>query len=281
MEAGLFRHLGSHVSDLLYQRPAATDGNIVLLGIDEEAIDAYGQYQQWNRQKIADTIMLLNQSEDCRPLAIGIDVLHSTKGAAAEDDALVSAASRYGNVVTACVLGFDEELTFTGEGASYEEFAVTSFEEPFAELGKVTVSGHINAMLDRDGILRHHLLYATLPDGTVVPSMALSVAQMYAGDIELPETDERGFWYLPFTMEPGGFEAYSIADVLNGEIPPEYFDGKIVLIGAMAVGLQDSYFTAIDHTSQMYGVEYQANAIAALLSSNFKRETDDDGNDDG
>ena len=37
-----------------------------------------------------------------------------------------------------------------------------------------------------------------------------------------------------------------------------------------APGLQDSYLTAIDHAVPMYGVEYQANAIHALLRGDFK-----------
>ena len=43
----------------------------------------------------------------------------------------------------------------------------------------------------------------------------------------------------------------------------------------MASGLQDSYITAIDHAKEMYGVEYQANAISALLEGNFKKKASD------
>ena len=43
----------------------------------------------------------------------------------------------------------------------------------------------------------------------------------------------------------------------------------------MASGLQDSYITAIDHAKEMYGVEYQANAISALLEGNFKKKVSD------
>ena len=58
-------------------------------------------------------------------------------------------------------------------------------------------------------------------------------------------------------------------------MPADYFEGKIVLIGPMASGLQDSYITAIDHAKEMYGVEYQANAISALLEGNFKKKASD------
>ena len=48
-----------------------------------------------------------------------------------------------------------------------------------------------------------------------------------------------------------------------------------MLIGPYAAGLQDSYPTAIDHAQPMYGVEYQANVIEALLQENYKKEAAD------
>lgn len=126
--------------------------------------------------------------------------------------------------------------------------------------------GHINTMMDSDGILRHHLLYFDRPNGTRVPSMAL--AQRYQDGLELPPVSARGFWY----KAPGGFETRSITDVLEREDPAAYFAGKIVHIGLCAAGLQDSYVMAIDHARQMYGVEYQANAVQAMLEGSYKRE---------
>lgn len=149
---------------------------------------------------------------------------------------------------------------------------MTAFEEPFPALKEATEQGHINAMLDRDGILRHHLLYFDLPDKTRVPSLALALAKRYQEDVKFPPADSYGFWYLPYSKTPGNFEIRSIADVLEGRDPAGYFKDKIVLIGPCAAGLQDSYFTSVDHARQMYGVEYQANAIQAMLDGNYKRE---------
>ncbi|MFR3754455.1 MAG: hypothetical protein ACLTW9_23295 [Enterocloster sp.] len=44
-----------------------------------------------------------------------------------------------------------------------------SFDEPYKALRDVTAQGHINAMYDKDGILRHQLLELGLPDGRVFP----------------------------------------------------------------------------------------------------------------
>ena len=56
-----------------------------------------------------------------------------------------------------------------------------------------------------------------------------------------------------------------MADVLDGTVDAAVFRDAVVLVGAYAVGMQDSYMPAIAHNSQMYGVEIHANIIEALL----------------
>lgn len=269
-------------ADALYQSRSARDGEIVLVGIDQKAFDAFGPYSQWGRDVIARTIEALNQSEDCRPAVIGLDILYAGTSDPAADAALVQAAGRYGNVVAASVAEYGTALVETGAGEyALRDFSLLGFEEPFEALRAVTAQGHINAMLDKDGILRHHLIEARLPDGRTVPSLALSAARLYRqsrGEAEpsLPPTDANGFWYLPFCGAPGDFdEAISVADVVSGDVPADYFAGKIVLIGPYAAGLQDSYLTAADHSRPMYGLEYQANAVQALLWQDYKTEVGD------
>ena len=81
---------------------------------------------------------------------------------------------------------------------------------------------------------------------------------------------------MPFYGVPGDFdESISVADVLTGAVPPEYFAGKLVFIGPYAVGFQDSFITAADHAAPMYGMEFQANAAQALLSGEFVFKADE------
>ena len=273
--SGLLDRADRALSDALYQRPAATDNKIVIIGIDQKSLARYGPYQEWCREGIARTLEILNAGPDSRPAVIGIDVLFGGTSDPQADRALAGAAERGGNVVTACAAGFETGFVETEGGFARDDFLLTAFEPPYPALRDVTQYGHINAMLDEDGILRHHLLYFDLPDGTRVPSLALALAERYRGDLELPPTDSHGFWYLPYSKAPGEFETRSMADVLDGTDPASYFRDKIVLIGPCAAGLQDSYVTSIDHARQMYGVEFQANAIRAMLDGNYKREAGD------
>lgn len=279
---GALRGIDRAVSDLWYQSRSASDGDIVLVGIDQRALEEIGPYQQWGREVIAQAIQTLNQSEDCRPAVIGVDVLFAGETDEESDRWLAQAAGEYGNVVAACSAEIGSALVEDGDGGyRMDPFAVQSVDEPFEALKEAATQGHINAMLDTDGILRHHMLWLDLPDGRRVPSMALAAANLsreYWGmePVEQPPTDGRGFWYVPFCGAPGDFDqSISVADVLSQRIPADFFADRIVLIGPYAAGLQDSYLTSIDHARPMYGVEFQANAIQALLWGEYKWEAAD------
>ena len=72
-------------------------------------------------------------------------------------------------------------------------------------------------------------------------------------------------FYFTYSGKAGGYSVVSMADVLDGTVDPAIFRDAVVLVGAYAVGMQDSYMPAIAHNSQMYGVEIHANIIEALL----------------
>ncbi len=279
---GVLKRLDLTVCDLLYQRGEAFDGEIVLVGIDKKALEEFGPYNEWNREIMARLLEALNKSEDCHPAVIGIDVLYAGESEEEADTFLARAAAQYGNVVSACAAEFEHQWVWQEDGSyTSDSFAITAFEEPYLALNDVSAKGHINMMLDQDGFLRHHLLEITLPDGEKVPSFALRIAEKYKEvtrqeSIKRPSTNHRGFWYLPFCGRPGALdESISVADVISGRVSAEHFSGKIVLIGPYTAGLQDGYLTAIDHAAPMYGVEYHANAIQALLWERYKTEAKD------
>lgn len=277
--AGVFYKTDMMLSDLFYQSAEATDERIVIVGIDEEALETIGPFQTWGRDVTARVVEYLNRSEE-KPAVIGLDVLFSGETTADQDEYLAAAAGAYGNVVTAAAAGFGSKMVESGTGTLYlEDFTVQSFDQPYKALMDVTRQGHINAMYDRDGFLRHGLLRVTLPDGRIIPSFAMTIAESYREwegkgvSVKEPPTDSRGFWYLKFSGKPGDYyESISVADLLSERVPPEYFSGKIVLVGPYAAGLADNYMTAADHAASMYGVEIQANAINTILESDYKKE---------
>lgn len=258
------------ISDQFYQQPAATDGEIVILGMDRYALDVLGP-MPWPRSVMAEVIETLNADPESAPAVIGVDVLYVGQSEDPDgDDALVRAAEAGGNVVTAAAATFGSSLVTEGDTFYMDTQAILAWDAPFDALAQVTRTGHINAMADSDGILRHALSYVDTPEGERVPSFARVVYETYlertgmAGET-VPATDESGFFFLPYTARPGGYsDGISVADVLEGTVDPADYAGKIVLIGPYAAGMQDEYVTAIDHASRMYGIEVQANQIDAL-----------------
>ena len=279
---GLFYNIDQSISDRLYQSPKALGGNIFVIGIDDRALDDIGPYHTWGRDIMAMAIEALNADEECRPAVIGIDVLYTGESDPELDSWLAEAAGAYGNVVTASVANFGTELVTEDTGNFYlKDYSVLSYEEPFAQLRDVTARGHINAMYDQDGVLRHSILQIDLPDGRTIPSFAYAIYQKYAAAHDLPTqlsvpTDDLQRFYVDYSALPGGFyEGVSVSDLLSGDFPAEQLADAIVLIGPYAAGLSDYVTTAIDHASLMYGVEYQANVINQMLRQEFKTEVPD------
>ena len=275
---GLLDSPDGAVSDKLYHQPSAADGEIVVVGMDQRALDALGP-MPWPRSYMADAINYLNSDPEQAPAVIGIDVLYVGQSADPDGDAaLACAAELGGNVVTAAAATFGSGLVDSGDGGFYMDTrAVLAWDGPFEDLDAVTDTGHINAMADKDGIIRHALLHVDTPAGERVYSFARTIYERYAAfhglDVTpLPETAD-GFFYLPYTAAPGGYyDGVSFLDVLDGAVDPSYFAGKIVLIGPYAAGLQDEYRTSIDHAAPMYGIEIQANQIDAYRSGFLPRE---------
>lgn len=276
---GLLYQPDQMLADWLYQEPKVLDGNIFVIGIDDRAMEDIGPYQTWGRDVMAMALEALNADPDCRPAVIGVDVLYTGESDPEMDAYPAEAAGAYGNVVVASVANFDAQLVTEEDGDFYmQDYAVASYEEPYAALKAVTAQGHINAMYDQDGVLRHGILQIDLPDGRRVPLFAYAIYQKYAQATGLPieldvPTDSRHRFYVDFSALPGGFyDGVSVADLLSSDFPAELFADAIVLIGPYAPGLSDYVTTAIDRASLMYGVEYQANMIHQMIHQDFKRE---------
>ena len=279
--AGVLRRVDTLVQDAVFQRSGVTTPEIVLIGIDELALDTYGPYNTWDRNIMASALEVLAADPDKKPAAVAVDVLYTGSSSQQADERLAEAAEKLGCVITASMAEFGERLDWTdNQAGSLNPSALLEYVEPYEQLKACTVQGHINAMADTDGVLRHALLYVDLPDGRRVNSLAYESAAAYCSfhsrQMKIPETGEGGFFYVPYTAKPGGYDdGVSLTMLIGGEITPDFWAGKIVLIGPYAPALQDVYFTPIDWAEQMYGIEIHANVIQSILEGNYKQESKD------
>ena len=238
-----------------------------------------GPYNTWDRHVMASALDALAADPEKRPAVVAIDALYLGNTNPEADAHLCAAAKELGCVVTGSFATIANAAIEDENGTlSYARNVVMEYSEPFSQLKAVTRQGHINSMLDTDGILRHSLLEVSNGQEKIY-SMAYTVASAYADKNDIPVTlpkTKNGFFYVAFSAMPGGYnDGYSLSDLINGVITPDEFADKIIFIGPYAVGLQDAYFTAIDRSEQMFGVEYQANVVQQILDGNYKYEPGD------
>ena len=289
--AGTLRRVDRWAQDWMFQQPGATSPEIVIIGIDEEALEELGPYQTWDRNVMASALEALAADPDKKPAVTAVDVLYAGHTSEQADSRLTEAAKQLGNVITASMAEFGEQIIWEdGHAKVVNTSAVLSYMEPFEELRACTEQGHINAMSDTDGVMRHGVLYVEPGEAAEVGtsriySMSYLAAQAYmrqqgaAADEPAAATsantaaDQDRLFYIPYTGRPGDYyDGVSIVRLIRGEVPADYWAGRIVLIGPYAAALQDAYFTPIDKGEQMYGVEIQANIIQSFLEKNAKKE---------
>ena len=90
------------------------------------------------------------------------------------------------------------------------------------------------------------------------------------GPLTIPTTPEGNVWvyYTPTKNIP----AVSAADVISGAIPPEFFEGKIALVGTSAAGLLDLRSTPAE--KNIPGVTIIAQFIQQIFANEFLQRPD-------
>lgn len=261
--------------DNLYQQPLEPNKNIFVIGIDDDTLREYGPWNSWTRSTMAELINKLNSSSQYKPAVIGIDVMYFGETDQEEDLALVEAAESSGNVVVASNIIFSREVVEEAESRFYIKNNIVDVEYPYETLREVTKQGYINMLADKDGIVRRSIQSVNYNSNTA-NSFAYEIYKEYIramGEQEkkIPYLNEDKMCYIPFSTKPGEYYSNtSMLKVLNGEVPLEMFKDSIVLIGPYAEGMLDNYFTPIDRSKAMYGVEVHANIIQGLLEGNYK-----------
>jgi adenylate cyclase len=145
-------------------------------------------------------------------------------------------------------------------------------------------AGFFTLVPDDDGVVRRTPLVIEA-EGEVYPSLALvaawnalgqpplvvDVVQNHVADIQLGDrivpTDEGGNLLVNFPGKAGAFPQVSISDVLAGDVAPDRFRDKIVLVGVTATAVFDLRATPFGPVNP--GLEVQAAALDNLLSGRF------------
>ncbi len=161
---------------------------------------------------------------------------------------------------------------------------------PFADESHSLAS--FNSLPDPDGVFRRApmifrfrdnyypslslgLLSAYLDMGPMMEGGRSRVAEKYGrseqinlqlGELEIP-VDDGGRFVVNYYGPQRTFIHYSVADVMEGNMPVDALRGKAVLLGATAIAIYDLRNTPMDENFP--GVEIHANAFTNILSRDF------------
>jgi len=243
------------------QRPASP---IVIVAIDDNSFQELyerGAQWPWPRSWHAELIERLRRG---RPLLIGLDILFTEQSrfGPQDDRALADAIRRAGNVVLAAHFSWGEIAAEGTEGGSVVgvkeslDLPLALLRDQAAGYGFVNIAPDADAFIRRAPITRSH-------QGRPEPSFAKRLFELASG---VQEKDPLGGDLLiNFRGPVGTFPTIPYYQVLLGEVGPETFTGKIVLVGSAAPSLQDLFPTPFAAQQRMLGVEIQANILETLL----------------
>ncbi len=248
-----------------------SDRRVVIVEISEADIQKY-------RWPFSDRLFakLINQISAAKPAVIGIDkyldqpVLEGRKE-------LVTAIKNAGNVVNA-------RFEAIAEGQSGVK--------PASDLEKISTYGFVNLQTDKGAIVRRSSVVAD--SGSFAFEITnLFLQRLYKKKIEFNSTliqftagkqiiprltanygayrqeDDSGYqMMIRYRGKPRSFQHIRVSEVINGNVAPEQFRDRVVLIGVTAESLKDSYPTPVSVDGElMYGVEIHANIISQLISA--------------
>ena len=270
----VFSALNYLLTDSLYQKPRGVTSRIKIIAVDDRTLERYGRIDTWSRDIYADLINTLNTYDDAKPYVIAFDITFS--GEAGEgDEIFAEAAKESGNVVLSSMFVYEERMLVGEDGLLYSP--IKSITEPYDSLKEVTDQGFANVAMDADGKVRRIKLNEEY-NGITYNMFPFEIYKKYCRAAGEPEnhiiTDIYGKTLINYSGKPGDYEAISLIDVLDGKVDCRTFKDSIVLVGAYASGMQDSFSVPNGGSEQMYGVEIHANILQAFMQGRMAVNAD-------
>jgi len=247
--------------------------DIVIVAIDDESFSGTGFQWPWPRSYFAEIVDQINAGGG---KVIGVDIFLSEPDPIDGNDQLFADAlgrsTSAVNVLQILKKGDDQFSSFT-------------LVRPLSPYRNVLDGIGITSFVrDEDAIIRSMQAFDSY-NGEVYYHWAFEVARLYLGvELSSNPTDKSiqfngktvplnaGQLLVNFTGPAGSYPTYSAYSVALGDVleqDPDAFRGKIVLIGATTVTLQDIYPTPFSAQIPTSGVEIVASTIDTLINGKY------------
>ena len=247
---------------------------VIVVGVNEADINYYNQWPLSD----ATVAELLERLQTYQPAAIGLDIYRDIEHPPGRDrlDRQLAAENVYG----VYDVGLDpKRSTPAPKGMDPERIGFADF------------------VSDIDGVIRRNFLFASLGSDRHYYAFGLQLSlhvlrDRYGSEIfdkNLEGLTIAGRFFPTLTPNTGGYQnedttgyqvmfqyraraipTVSLTDVLSGEINPERFRHKVVLVGTVAPSIKDTFFTSLNAQTKSVaktpGVILHAHVVSQILS---------------
>lgn len=261
-----FDGLDNKITDSAFQHKRDVAENIIIVGIDEETINAYHAYNAVEYRGYFADILNMWADNDCIPAAIGFDVIFNNAYGCDEVDVKLRDAMKRHNVVLG-VNGMSRKEAPYGLSTTIYEGA--------------KAIGYVDAITDSDEAIRRTYL-----KGDNYDSLAYSLYSMYSTNTgkEIKDYKKKKAYYFDYYSAP---ELNYTSDGKVSNVMPKYqyismkdlIDGTVTSIrkSKNAIVVFGSYSSATDTglsndiynspIGEMFGIEVQCNIIQSLMNN--------------
>ncbi len=259
-----FRQSTSSFDNLIYDRlqaaaPAHANSKILLVAIDEPSLQALGRWP-WDRSLHA---KLINRLHKAGARSITFDIILSETGDANADAELAKALAGPSPTFI--------PLHFNTPGTNGHDNDLVLPAPIFGNAAKGI--GQVNVNFDTDGVVRRTILCFRPNDGEPgIPHLMEQLYRNISGHAHASAAFQKqkcgNEIMFPFARR-GSFSEISYVDLLAGNLPEKFLQGRDVFIGATAAGLGDNFPTPNGDGGLLPGIEVMANMLGALRENSF------------
>ncbi len=240
--------------------------NIAIIAIDEKTIAELGRFP-FSRIHYAEFLRVIGEAE---ARAVLFDAFFPEEQSRLIDGAFARALKYSGRVTLACAFDLTDDETASGLTANI----------PVLQNSARKIA-QINVFPDQDGVIRWTKLAITY-QGKIYPSLGLIGASelmgvdrfdvgeraVRLGSKRIP-TDHQQRMLIRYAGPPGIYERFSFVDVMKGRVAKEKIRGRVLFVGATALGIYDMRITPFSNNTP--GVELNANIADNIATGDFIR----------
>ena len=245
-----------------------SENSIVVVAIDDFTLNRFGVWP-FPRNKYAQLVQVLNNG-GAKVIAFDINFDSYSGYSYGEDLEFAKELAKSKNVILARDYYMEQNLPV--------------IRDPIKELKDNSMVAMVDPALDNDSFIRRYkmlayykeeaFLYFAVQASMVyknvgIDKVILNNSEFILNNIKIP-LDNNGRMLINFHSRDKGISVIPFAHVLEPdflELNPNYFRGKLILVGSTASYLQDSFPTPVD--INMPGVMIHANAIRTILNEEF------------